>query len=353
MLSFVKAVIHFIKTHWRLLVGIGISVLSLYLLLRNTDWSELWRVFSTANYWWLIPALLILLSTSYSRARRWKLLIASAEPITVTRLFHVVNIGYLFNNTLPAKVGELVRAYLVGRTVEGGFARALSTLIVERLLDVLCVVILLVILLPFITLPDWAARGGLIFGAIAIVGMAVLIVLAYKGERGLDWLWRFLGKAPVIGKPAVRSWLSSLLVGLKPLTQTRLAPGIILWSVALWLGYALLNYVMLAAFHMTGQVSFAVSAFVLVATGFGMIVPSSPGAMGVFEAAVVLALGLYGVGNSQAFAYGFGLHMFTNLGLIVLGIIGLRSESLSFRQVSSQVAGSKGAAGPIPQDPAS
>jgi len=353
MRTFFGAFGNFIRVRWRLLLGISISALSLYLLLRNTDWRELWQVFRTANYWWLLPAVLVLLSTSYTRARRWKLLISPDEPITITRLFHIVNIGYLFNNTLPAKIGELVRAYLVGRTIKGGFARALSTLIVERLLDVVCVVVLLVILLPFVALPGWAARGGLILGAIAFGGMALLIVLAYRGERGLDSLWRVIGKIPVIGKPGFRAWLSNLLVGLEPLTRIRLAPGILFWSAALWFGYALLNYIMLAAFHMMGQVSFAVSTFALVATGFGMIIPSSPGAMGVFEAAVVLALGLYGIGSSQAFAYGFGLHMFTNLGLIILGLIGLRSESLSFAQVSSQVAGSKGAAGSSsnPADP--
>ncbi|MHB9031589.1 MAG: lysylphosphatidylglycerol synthase transmembrane domain-containing protein [Anaerolineae bacterium] len=346
MPPFFNAVLRFIKLRWRLLVGIGISLLSLYLVLRNTNWPELWRVFSTANYWWLFPALLVLLSTSYTRARRWKLLVAPTESIRISRLFHIVNIGYLFNNTLPAKLGELVRAYLVGRTIQGGFARALSTLIVERLLDVLCVVVLLVILLPFMALPAWAARAGIIFGIAAAGGIALLVVLAYYGERGLDWLWRYLGKLPLVGKPRVRGWLSSLIAGLHPLTQLRLLPGIAFWSAALWFGYALMNYILLAAFRMTGQVSFTVSAFVLVATGFGMMVPSSPGAMGVFEAAVVLALGLYSIDSSQAFAYGFGLHMFTNLGLIVLGLIGLRSESLTFRQVSSQVAGSKGAAGP-------
>jgi hypothetical protein len=174
--------------------------------------------------------------------------------------------------------------------------------------------------------------------------MTMLVVLARFGERGLNWLWRYVGRLPVVGKPRVRGWLANLIAGLKPLTKLRLLPGIALWSLALWFGYALLNYTLLAAFRMTASVSFAVSAFALCATGFGMIVPSSPGAMGVFEGAVVLALGLYGVDASQAFAYAFGLHMFTNLGLIALGLVGLRTESLSFGQVSRHVAEGHGTA---------
>lgn len=348
MHSIFTTILRFVKLRWRLILGIGVSVLCLYLVVRGIDWSKLWSVYSTANYWFLLPAVLVILGCSYARARRWKLLIGPAERISITRLFHIVNIGYLFNNLLPAKVGELVRAYLVGRSIKGGFAKALSTLIVERLLDVLCVVILLVILIPFVALPAWATRAGLVFGAIAILGMTMLVVLARFGERGLNWLWGFLGRLPLIGKPRVRGWLANLIAGLKPLTELRLVPGIALWSVVLWFGYALLNYTLLAAFRMTGSVSFALSSFALCATGFGMIVPSSPGAMGVFEGAVVLAFGLYGVDSSQAFAYAFGLHMFTNLGLIVLGLIGLRAESLSFGQVSRHIAEGQGVTDPKP-----
>jgi uncharacterized protein (TIRG00374 family) len=347
MRAIFAAILRFFKLRWRLVVGIGISVLCLYLVVRGVDWIKLWSAFRTAEYWFLLPALVILLGCSYARARRWKLLIAPSERIPIVRLFHIVNIGYLFNNLLPAKVGELVRAYLVGRIVKGGFAKALSTLIVERLLDVLCVVILLVILIPFVSLPSWATRAGLIFGVVAILGITMLVVLARFGESGLRWLWRYLGRLPVIGKPRVRVWLSNLISGLKPLTELRLIPGIALWSVAVWVGYALLNYTLLAAFRMTVSVSFAVSAFALCATGFGMIVPSSPGAIGVFEGAVVLALGLYGVDASQAFAYAFGLHMFTNLGLIVLGLVGLRAESLSFGQVSRRVSEGSSTAEPM------
>lgn len=348
MPSIFAAILRFVKLRWRLILGIGVSVLCLYLVVRGIDWSKLWSVYRTADYWFLLPAILVILGCSYARARRWKLLIAPAERISVTRLFHIVNIGYLFNNLLPAKVGELVRAYLVGRIVEGGFAKALSTLIVERLLDVLCVVILLVILIPFVALPAWATRAGLIFGAAAILGVTMLVVLARFGERGLNWVWRYLGRLPLIGKPRVRGWLANLIAGLVPLTKLRLVPGIALWSLVLWFGYALLNYTLLAAFRMTASVSFAVSAFALCATGFGMIVPSSPGAMGVFEGAVVLAFGLYGVDASQAFAYAFGLHMFTNLALIVLGLIGLRAESLNFGQISRQVSEGQEVAGTNP-----
>lgn len=331
----------------RLAIGIAISLLCLFLLVRNIDWAKLWQTFSTANYWFLLPALLEIFGISWARAQRWRLLMEPEDRPPLASVFNIVNIGYLFNNLLPAKVGELVRAYLIGRRISGGFAQALSTLLVERLLDVICVVLLLVILIPFVALPAWAVRGGLIFGLVSLAGVIVLVVLAYFGERGLDWLWKFIGRLPVIGTPKGRAALSNLLAGLHVLTQVRRLPGLVLWSAVVWGGYALFNYTLMAAFHLA--LPFASAAFVLVATGFGMVVPSSPGAMGVFEGAAVLALSLYGVESSLGFAYAFGLHMYTNLALIAFGFVSLGREGVTFGQLQSDVA-TQQPASPKPSD---
>lgn len=324
------------KRRLRLLAGIAISVVCLYLVFRSIDWHTLWTVYREADYLYVVPAILILAFTSVARAFRWHTLMYPEQTVSIRKLFNFVNIGYLFNGILPAKIGELVRGYLVGRHVSGGIAQGLSTLLVERLMDVLAVVVLLVLLIPFVALPAWITRGGLIFGVVAIVGVGGLVVLARFGDRGLEWVWRYLGRLPVVGHPKVKTTLSNILVGLRVLSVPRLVPGILGWTVAVWVGYALFNYVLLFAFGL-GELSFTAAAFVLCATGFGMMVPSSPGAIGVFEGAAVLALGVYGIDSSRAFGYAFGLHMLTNLQLIVMGLLGLLDEGLSFSDVRHRV----------------
>jgi uncharacterized membrane protein YbhN (UPF0104 family) len=180
-------------------------------------------------------------------------------------------------------------------------------------------------------------RGGLLFGAAAIGGTLVLIVLSRFGDKGVNWLWRLIGRLPLLGHPRLKAALQNLVNGFGVLTQAKLLPGIAASSVLIWLGYALFNYTLMAAFRMT-HLPFAAAALVLCATGFSMVIPSSPGAMGVFEWAAVQALTVYGVAQSPAFGYALGLHTYTNVVLIIFGLVGFAREGLSYAQIRSQVA---------------
>jgi len=317
------------KRRVRLILSFAVSLLFLFLAMRKIQWGELWVLFRGGNYLWLLPALAILVAINWTRAYRWRLLMYPDTHLSLRRTYRFVNIGYLFNNILPAKAGEVVRAYLVGREIKGGLGQALSSLLIERLLDVLTVVVLLAILLPIIDLPDWVRRGGFLFGLAAVAGTVVLLVLSYLGDRGIEWLWRIIGRLPVIGHPKLRQALTDLVHGFDVLRIPRLLPGLIGGSALVWLGYGTFNYVLMQALGLE-HLPFGAAALVLCATGFSMVVPSSPGAMGVFEWAAVQALAVFAVGESEAFGYGLGLHVFTNVILILFGLIGLAQENLSW-----------------------
>jgi len=325
------------KRRWRLAIGILISLVFLFLAMRGIDWAELWDAFRAANYWFLIPAFVLLIFINWARAYRWRLLMHPDHHLPLVRVFRIVNIGYCFNNILPAKAGELVRAYLVGREIKGGIGQALSTLLIERLLDVLTAVAILVILLPFVELPDLVARAGLLLGVGSVIGTVALIVLSRFGDAGLDWVWRFVGRLPVVGSDKFKSALQNLLAGFRVLTNGKLVPGILLGSAVVWLGYAVFNYTLMAAFRMT-DLPFSAAALVLCATAFIMVIPSSPGAMGVFEWAAVQALAVYGVMESHAFSYALGLHTYTNLVLILFGLVGMLREGLNYASIRSHMA---------------
>ena len=323
----------------RLLIGMAISLVFLYLTVRNLRPGELWALFREANYIYLVPALAVLVAINWTRAYRWRLLMHPDQHLPLAQVYRFVNIGYLFNNILPAKAGEVVRGYLAGRLIAGGIGQAVSTLLIERLLDVLTVVLLLMVLIPLIELPLWVMRGGLLFGAVAVVGTVVLVVLSRLGTKGVDWVWRFVGRVPLVGHPKLKAVLQNLTEGFAVLTNLRLLPGVVVSSLLIWFGYALFNYILMAVFRLT-QLPFMAAALVLCATGFSMVVPSSPGAMGVFEWAAVQALAVFGIESSVAFGYALGLHTFTNVVLILFGLVGLAREGLSYAQIHSQVIGS-------------
>jgi glycosyltransferase 2 family protein len=337
------------KNRIRLGIGLAVSFFFLYLAMRGIDWPQLWDLFRSGNYIYLIPVFVLIAIISGIRAIRWHLLMERDPGLTLTEIFHLINIGYLFNNILPAKAGEAARGYLAGRKVSGGLGQAVSTILIERLLDVLSVVVLLAILLPLIELPTWAVRGGMLLGGAALGGMAALLVVARVGPRAVDWLWRIVGRLPLVGHPKVREGLIHLAEGFAVLTRPRRLVPVLLTTAAIWLGYAAMNRLMMYVFGMEG-LPLTAAALVLCFTGLSMVVPSSPGAIGPFEWAGVQALALFAVEQSAAFGYTLGLHLFTNLSLIALGIIGLISEGVSYGRITQVVTEAEEPSLATPQD---
>ncbi len=337
------------KNRIRLGIGLSVSFLFLYLAMRGIDWPQLWELFRSGNYIYLIPVFLLIAIISGIRAIRWHLLMERDPNLTLTEVFHLINIGYLFNNILPAKAGEGARGYLAGRKVSGGLGQAVSTLLIERLLDVLSVVVLLAMLLPLIELPTWAVRGGMFLGGAAIAGMAALLAVARVGPRAVDWLWRWVGRLPLVGHPKVKEGLTHLAEGCAVLTHARRLIPVLFTTAAIWLGYATINRLMMHVFGMQG-LPLTAAVLVLCFTGLSMVVPSSPGAIGPFEWAGVQALALFAVEQSAAFGYTLGLHLFTNLTLIALGIVGLISQGLSYGRLTQVVTETNGPSPITPHD---
>ncbi len=181
-------------------------------------------------------------------------------------------------------------------------------------------------------------------------GTIVLVVLSRFGDRGVDWIWRLVGRLPLVRNPKVKEALGNLLDGFGVLTVGKLLPGIVLGSAAVWLGYALFNYTIMAAFRMT-SLPFVAASLVLCATGFSMILPSSPGAYGVFEWAAIQALAVYSVKESPAFGYAFGLHTFTILASNVLGLLGLFYEGVSYTSIRRRVLAGAGSSANVAAPP--
>jgi len=321
----------------RLGMGILLSLVFLYLAVRGIDWAELVRLFRDAEYSYLVLALAIIAFLSWVRGLRWHYLVRRDPGIDVPTLFHLMNIGYFFNNTLPAKAGEFVRGYLAGRKLTGGYGQAASSVLIGALLDALSMIVILLILLPIVAVPEWIRRVGVLFGALALFGLAVLLVAARRGARGVEWLWSYLGRLPLVGRPAVRAAFEELVSGFSVLIELRYLVPVLLTTCVVWIVSAGLNYVMMLVFHMEG-LPFTAAVMVLCATGFSMMVPSSPGAVGVFEWAGMQGLLIFGVDQSAAFGYMLGLHLLTNLTLILLGVIGMITQGISYSHVREAVA---------------
>jgi len=328
--------------HWRIWIGIAVSSVCLYWAARGVDLASLAEALSRVHYLRLVPAFAVFVLGQVARAYRWRLLLYPLEGIRLNRLFNVLNIGAMVNNVSPFRLGDVLKAYLCGELEQLSRARALSTVAVERIVDTLTIVVLLVVLIPFIALPVAVVRPALGVGLVAIVAVLLLLLVASHRERSLALFHSLLQRRHFPGREKVRGVVDSVVDGLASLGSLRTAAGVLAWSVVIWLGAALQFHLVMWATDLS--LPFAAALTALCLTSLGMVVPSSPGYVGVFESLTIIALSLFGVGRDQALGYALVLHAFGYLVLGILGLAGLWVEGYSYAGLREVMRRTKGSA---------
>jgi glycosyltransferase 2 family protein len=301
----------------QLIIGLVVSLLALALAFRGADLGVMVEALRKANYFVLAIGCLFYVAGLFFRALSWQILLGKRVPYT--RAFEALNEGYLLNNLLPFRLGEFGRAYLVSRRNNIPALEALSSIVVERVIDLLMVVVLLMSFLPLIAGLDWA-RGAVVSSiALGVVGIVALIVIARNQDffaalvgRVLRWLhWRWL-------QPAVwQARAASFLEGLSAVREPARALQAAFWSTMAWLAAAFGAFFMLRAFLPEATLTMAFVALML--TAIGAAVPSAPSSAGIFELVVVRALAIFKVDNSLALSFGLTLHAISFLSAVGIG----------------------------------
>ncbi|MEE9571502.1 MAG: lysylphosphatidylglycerol synthase transmembrane domain-containing protein, partial [Candidatus Neomarinimicrobiota bacterium] len=158
-------------------IGLLFSIVGLAYAFRRFNWTEFINLLQGVNYWYLLAAVALQLGTVWIRALRWKWLLAPIKNVSIKLLFDATMIGYFGNNVLPLRMGELLRAYVVSNNSSISTLKVIGTLIVDRILDLLAVVILAIFFLFFselIIIPKWITAFSIIL--VLVVFMVVLII---------------------------------------------------------------------------------------------------------------------------------------------------------------------------------
>lgn len=301
----------------RLILGIAASGGSLVLLLWNIDWAEFWAAMSGADYWWLLPSLLSTALALGLKVPKWRWLILPIGYASRTGVLYSMSVGYLVNIVLPGRLGELARAYLLARLARISSLAVLSTVAVDRILDIVALSLLLAIVLPLAALPSWVGQSGLVMGAAGLGLLALCIALAHS--RGHALFFKLLAELPAFpGKGAVERWTAALVLGLQGLKGMGAVVRIFAVTAAIWVVTVFTFYFAQIAFHIDAPIWAA--ALILAVTNLGMVVPSSPGYIGVFHYLVVLVLGAFGVERELALGYAVVVHL---IGLLPVGLLGV------------------------------
>jgi len=323
-----------LKKQWRFWVGVLISVIGLWLAFRGIPFKDLGAILARANYWWVIPALVFHFASVIGRSERWRVLLGPKQVDSATA-FWVMNLGYLISNVLPARVGDPARALIIDQRCHTGFPRALSTVVVERIFDVLAVVLGLVLLIPFMRLPANAMQWIRVFGAVglvAIIGIAFLLTQRALTERILRAV---LARVPRLSPDKwIERW-RNLMSGFDALGSVRGVLIVAAWTLVGWVGTMAVFWAILRAF--VPNASIVPATFITCIQGFAVAVPATPGNWGVFE--IVGREGLvipFGYPANQATAFSIALHFFEYLAINVVGVIALMRYSLSLGDITAR-----------------
>lgn len=312
-------------------VGFVITVGAMYLALRGVDLDEARDALRESNLLWLAPAGAVLAAALGLRALRWWSLFEADHRPSLRAVTRALFVGLFFNSILPARAGEVARVISLHRRTGTPRAETLGTVFVERLFDVLALLVLLFASYPLLPEIDWLRKAAL-FGAAVVVGASVLVyVIVRYEERAIHVLLSPLRRLPVAGlAERLEHAAVNATRGLVALRNPRVALQAMALTLASWLVLALSCWVLLAAFSL--DLPLVAGLLVLVTINLSMILPSGPAALGVFEAATILALQAFDVPRSEALSYALVLHLlnlvpFLAVGAALLGPGALRRDA--------------------------
>ncbi len=323
-------------------LGLAITGICLWLALRDVPLREVGHVLSETDW----PVLLVLgvpaqIAGIYVRARRWRHLTDVIQPMSVFPLFRATGIGFMANNLLPGRVGELVRAWVLSRETGASGAGLLGTVVLERVIDSITFLGLAGVVLWYG--GAHAMGGGAMVGAALsllialILPLVVLIWLRIAPDQALGFMHRVLTWVlPARLWEPVEGLLKRFAEGLGSLRGGKHLFWIIVDSVVLWGVISVVPfYAGVAALGIDlGSLGRTLAAgyVTLAAVGLAVALPAAPGFFGTFHLACKEALGLFGVPDSTAFAMAVLVHgtfwiTVTALGLLLLpfGRAGLRA----------------------------
>ena len=300
--------------------------LFLYLALRGLDWQAFVLALRSADYAYL-PLMFLWGSSSYLiRALRWQILLTAEKQIPLLNVFWANMAGYLGNNVLPARAGEFIRAAYLSKQNEISASFVFATGLVERLMDVIALIILGSVALSMTDILSTPIRAALqTMGAVGIFGLLVIILLPRFGTRisnvvaALPWL-------DTTARSKLAEFLDQFLRGLEALHQFQRIIVFILLTALIWTMDGLGTVFLSRILHLSISLD---QAFVLLAgLGLSSAIPSTPGYVGVYQFVAVAILEPFGISRADALAFILFIQIINLLALLAWGIIALLNSPL-------------------------
>lgn len=329
------------------------SVVCLWLFIRSIEWSLLKNALKEANYWFVIPTLILTLLVYVIRALRWKELLSHIKPIRVINLLSVTCIGFMANNVLPARVGEVLRPFILYKKENVRFSTSFATVIVERIFDMLGLIIFTVFVIALLPHPPEvqtpaqisAGEAGTIkesvipslkkwtevFAGVGFITVVSMFFIVTKPDFFKKILLKLCSFLPHKLKDKIIGLYDSFVYGLKILENKAQTLWILVLSLFIWVLAGAEIYLLGFSFHI--HLPFVGACLVAVCLALAVALPQAPGYIGVFHIAVLKSLEIFGIHATAAQSYAIVLWAISILPSTVLGFLFLWREGIAFREV--------------------
>ena len=334
-------------------IGFGVSIALLALFFLTLDLGQLLEALADANYLYVGPAIGLYIVSVLFRTLRWQRLLRHMRPIKVARLFPVVVVGYMANNLLPVRLGELVRSYYVGEREGISKTSALVTIFIERLLDALTLLLFIAAIAVFVPLvglaEGFAERSGVSWPVLVmalslpfVVAFVSLLLVAFAPVRARSLAMALFKPLPGEVGARLGYMFDLLLEGLHSLRSLRSVLGLFILSVPIWLFEAGLFFVIGFSFglHQMYDTLWEMAIALVLVTAIaniGSSIPAAPGGLGLFELVAretLVLLPLAVVDRAVAGAYVAVVHAALLMPMIVLGQLFLWTQHVSLLSLS-------------------
>ena len=320
----------------RFVLGLLISGILLIVIFRQVDINQLYNELHALSYPLLLAAITCLLLTLIVRAWRWGYLMEPVKPTKMSNLFPATSIGAAMDMLLPVRMGDLIRAYLLSRKEDISSFACLGTIVVEKVFDLL--VILVIGFVTIVAINFTAEKSSLpakLPSTLYILAGLILVLslLIWVSIVKTAWLNNFiqvrLTFLPVKMHTFLKRTLSSFIQGLQSFGRPDGLLQIIFLTCLLWGLFALSNLLILHAFGLS--LPYYSALLILVFQILGVTVPSSPGFIGTYHAAVITGLSVFGISSEAAISVAIIMHAAFFFPFIFVGFIFIWKENLSLQ----------------------
>lgn len=321
-------------------LGFLITGAFIVLLLWKANLHEMTAALARANYFWVALMVGCVLVSYTLRTVRWRRILLPARAVPVRSLLPVLFIGFMANNLLPARIGELVRAYALGQKTGLSKSLGLATIVVERLCDGITLVVALGVVALLFPLPAWGREAGYVAGGLFFVVVAISLAVLAREDQALRLLARLVRPLPERFSRMIEAKAASFVTGLSAFRSGSNLVVIAGWSLVIWSVEATSYILVLRSFQpsLHGGSPVVAAVLMMVMVNLGSLIPSAPGYIGVFQFFGVLSLSAFGVPAGVALAISIVSQAVQWSIVTGIGLIFVARESMSLKMLTGDNA---------------